>query len=227
MRMSAILRAMLRPATVALLVLVVACNSQPSPPPAQEPSPGSTAGAPDALAKPVSQPKQFGAAFTLPASEGLSLAVARIGKDSAPPAGSGVPKVGDEHSCGAAHGAAGKDAKDASGKEVASCGAATSDDSGKLVRVSGTVSAVCQKAGCWLTLQDGTTEARIFTKEHQFFMPKDIAGKHAEVEGLLRAKTVSAAFAKHLAEDGGKDPAKVDGPQQEFMVTAMAVRLLD
>ncbi|MBM4359142.1 MAG: DUF4920 domain-containing protein, partial [Deltaproteobacteria bacterium] len=115
----------------------------------------------------------------------------------------------------------------AEGGAVSSCGELTKDSTGQMVRVSGTVSAVCQKAGCWMTLQDGSAEARIFTREHRFFMPKDIVGKRAEVEGNLRVNAVSAGFAKHLAEDGGKDPATVNGPQNEYVVNAIGVRILD
>jgi hypothetical protein len=216
---------------VAASVVLSACNSQPTPTPAQDPSPANSAavqGKETVQGKEAVPSKQFGAAFTVPASEALAQAVARVGKEAASPAASGDAKGAGEHQCGAEHGQASNAAKGATGgKEVASCGSATSDESGKLVRVSGTVSAVCQKAGCWMSLQDGTAEARIFMKDHAFVVPKDIVGKRAEVEGMLRAKTVSAGFAKHLAEDGGKDPAKVEGPQQEFMVTAVGVRLLD
>lgn len=204
------------------LVALVACNSQPAPNPAQEPASPTTAAAQPADAS----GKQFGAAFTLAGVEPLSAAIARAGKDARPKEQVGAsPSAAGEHSCGG-HGTK-LEANDKLANEVDSCGSAVVQDDGEVVRVSGTVSAVCQKAGCWMTLQDGTNEARIFTREHKFFMPKDIAGKRAEVEGKLRAKTMSAGFAKHLAEDGGKDPSKVEGPQREFLVTATAVRIFD
>ncbi len=205
---------------VAPFLLVAACNSQPAPTPAQDPSPANSTGARSPIAAPA---KQFGAAFTLPGSEALALAVGRVTKEAAAPVPSGDAKGPSANTCGDAGGTR----KEASGKEASSCGSVTRDESGSLVRVSGTISAVCQKAGCWMSLQDGTADARIFMKDHTFVVPKDIVGRRAEVEGMLRAKTVTAGFAKHLAEDGGKDPAKVEGPQHEFMVTATGVRLLD
>jgi hypothetical protein len=216
--------------TIAAASLLVACNSQPAPTPAQEPTPPATA-APKAEVG-----KQFGSAFKVAAAEPLTAAVARLGKASSPveaASGSG------EHACGdhgakvdglaskQEPGASGKGTEKSDGKTVESCGELTKDATGQMVRVSGTVSAVCQKAGCWMTLQDGSAEARIFTREHKFFMPKDIVGKRAEVEGNLRVNAVSAGFAKHLAEDGGKDPASVNGPQQEYVVNATGVRILD
>ena len=110
---------------------------------------------------------------------------------------------------------------------VESCGEITADEGGELVRVSGTVHSVCKKAGCWMVLQDGDKKVRIFTKEHGFFLPKDTAaGRSAEVEGTLRAKTLSKKFAQHLAEDNGDDTATVTGPTQEYLMTATAITLL-
>jgi hypothetical protein len=201
------------------LVFLAACNSQPPPTPAQEPTPQAGQEAPKAEAG-----KQYGAAFTVAATEALASAVARLDKGGAS-AAAGASSAAAEHSCGSS--AAKFDAASKEPKVVDSCGSAVVDDDGQVVRVTGTVAAVCQKAGCWMTLQDGAAEARIFTREHKFFMPKDIVGKRAEVEGKLRSKTVTAAFAKHLAEDGGKDPSRVEGPQREYLVTATGVRVFD
>jgi hypothetical protein len=95
----------------------------------------------------------------------------------------------------------------------------------EVVQVSGVVESVCQKAGCWMVLKDGDTKARIFTKGHGFFLPRDIAGKNAVVEGELAAKRVSEKFAKHLEEDRGGDPSKVKGEQEELVMNATAVAL--
>ncbi len=227
----------MRASSFAIALSLAACNSMETPTRTGDTTPPapSTASSVSANAQAPAAPKHYGAAFSLDKSEPLTAAVSRVGA----PKG-GVGKGDGAHACGEGHGAplagtatagtatAGT-AKAGNGKategELASCAGAVADDSGAKVRVSGTVSAVCQKAGCWLTLVDGDQEARIFTKEHGFFLPKDIAGRKAEVEGTLRAKVLTEGFAKHLAEDGGKDPSKVTGPLTEYMMTATAVAL--
>jgi hypothetical protein len=204
-----------------LAIVCAACNSSSAPTPTKtESAPTASAqstGAPEA--KSDANGRHFGAAFSIAASEPLSQVAARIGKPEAKDGKTGDKgaQKGAEHSCGG---------EGKSDKVLEGCGAAVSDESGQKVRVRGTVASVCQKAGCWLVLEDGTTQVRIFTREHQFFLPKDVVGKQADVEGTLRTKTLSSAFAKHLAEDGGKDPSKVpDAPQQELMMTATGVAI--
>jgi hypothetical protein len=99
-------------------------------------------------------------------------------------------------------------------------------EAAETVQVSGTVDSVCQKAGCWMVLKDGETTARIFTKGHGFFLPKDIAGQKALVEGEIKAKTISEKFAKHLEQDNGGDPDKVKGDQRELVMDATTVKLV-
>ena len=97
----------------------------------------------------------------------------------------------------------------------------------RVVQVKGTVDAVCQKRGCWMVLKDGDVTARVFTHAGNFFLPIGTnRGRAAVVEGELEARTVSEGFAKHLEEDRGGDPAKVQGDQKELVIQATSVRLL-
>ena len=93
------------------------------------------------------------------------------------------------------------------------------------VRVEGTVTAVCQKKGCWMVLADGDLEARILTKDHAFALPPDARGKHAEVEGTVEKRTLTKAQVEHLAKDEGKDPSAAGGERVEFVITATGVEL--
>ena len=77
-----------------------------------------------------------------------------------------------------------------------------------------------------MVLQDGDVSARVFTKQDGFFLPIDIIGKKASVEGKLQAHTISEKFAKHLEEDRGGDPASVKGPSKELVLYASAVQLM-
>jgi len=99
--------------------------------------------------------------------------------------------------------------------------------SGETVQISGVVDAVCQKKGCWMVLNDGEVSARVFTHAGKFFLPLDVnKGRKCIVEGTLEAKTVSEKFAKHLAEDEGKNPATVEGDKREWVVQATSIELL-
>ena len=92
--------------------------------------------------------------------------------------------------------------------------------------MKGTVDSVCQKRGCWMVLRDGETTARVFTHAGDFLVPVGTAkGRVAVVEGKLEARTMSKGFAKHLAEDEGKDPAQVAEPKRELVIQATAVAL--
>jgi hypothetical protein len=93
------------------------------------------------------------------------------------------------------------------------------------VQVSGEVTAVCQKKGCWMVIKDGEAQARVLMKDHAFAIPFDGTGKKAVVEGTVKAKELSEGQVKHIEEDAGRDPSKVSGTRNEYILTASAVRL--
>jgi hypothetical protein len=95
---------------------------------------------------------------------------------------------------------------------------------GRLTKFEGRVTQVCQAKGCWLVLADGDRYARVFSG-HGFFMPKDTTGQ-AVVYGVLGERTVSEEFARHLAEDSGRDASTIVGEQVEFRIDATSVELL-
>lgn len=139
-------------------------------------------------------------------------------------------RAGEPHSCGDEPPASGADGHFGSPfaldrSEPLTRVASELGDEKKTVQVQGKVESVCQKAGCWMVLADGETRARIFTKGHGFFLPRDIAGRGAVVEGELAARTITEGFARHLEEDRGGDPAKVTGPKRELVMNATAVAL--
>ena len=95
----------------------------------------------------------------------------------------------------------------------------------KNVRVDGTISAVCRKKGCWMTLggKDKLARARVTFKNYAFFVPLDAGGGTASIEGIVELKTMSEAERAHLAEDAGK---KIDEiPQSEVRIMATAVEV--
>lgn len=98
-------------------------------------------------------------------------------------------------------------------------------------KVTGKVKEVCQTMGCWMRLEkaDGTS-LMVKTKDHAFFMPKDILGKMVAIEGTAKVKEVSEDQRKHYAEDAGKSKAeikKIKGAEKEIQFIASGVKVLD
>jgi hypothetical protein len=82
---------------------------------------------------------------------------------------------------------------------------------------------VCQRKGCFLIAQDGEHVARVTFRDYGFFVPTDSTGKTVTLVGTLGRRTLDEAQAKHYAEDAGKNPAEVTGPQMEYAIVASSV----
>ena len=97
---------------------------------------------------------------------------------------------------------------------------------GKTLRTEGRVSAVCAMKGCWMTLNQNDRTVRVTFKDYGFFVPKDIAGATAAVEGVFSVTTIPEATAKHYASEtpGGK-PEAISGDQKELSLVATGVEL--
>ena len=78
---------------------------------------------------------------------------------------------------------------------------------GTNVTMAGTVHAVCQMKGCWLTLQSLQGEsirvdvARTDEGSYAFTVPTDISGRYAIAHGFLKANTMNEADHQHMAEE--------------------------
>lgn len=113
---------------------------------------------------------------------------------------------------------------------IALSAALEKDKIGTPVRVQGTPSKVCEKKGCWLTLQDGEREVRVTFKDYGFFVPKDIVGKKVVLEGTVKEEEVSEKDRRHYAKDGGatkEEIAKIKGPSKSFTMVATSVTLAE
>ncbi len=91
--------------------------------------------------------------------------------------------------------------------------------------ITGEVEAVCQKKGCWMVVKDGDKSARVLMKDHGFAVPMDCRGKSVTIEGELTTRTFSEKQVKHLAKDGGQDPAAVSGERTEHVLTASGIEI--
>lgn len=77
------------------------------------------------------------------------------------------------------------------------------------VKVKGEVAEVCQKAGCWITLERENGEMMRVKTMDQFFLPKNCSGRLAIVEGLVRKVTTPIEELQHYAKDAGKSDEEI------------------
>jgi hypothetical protein len=96
-------------------------------------------------------------------------------------------------------------------------------------KVTGKVSEVCQKKGCWMTLvsdQPGKPDMRVTFKDYAFFMPKDIVGKKVVIDGYALVETTPVNVLRHYAEDAHKSQSEIDAikePKREMSFEAAGV----
>jgi hypothetical protein len=124
------------------------------------------------------------------------------------------------------------------GDTITSHGAMTGHDLGHALhqadsmaaKVTGTVKTVCQKKGCWMTLDVGHGQTmRVTFKDYGFFVPKDCAGKTVVIEGMAYKQLISVEELQHYAEDEGKTREEIDAitqPKTELRFVAHGVLLL-
>ncbi|MEM8563663.1 MAG: DUF4920 domain-containing protein [Pseudomonadota bacterium] len=93
------------------------------------------------------------------------------------------------------------------------------------LRITATVSQVCQKKGCFFIATDGAHWARVTFADYRFFIPTDSAGKQATVVGQFSRRKLSAKQAEHYAEDLGQARSTIDTPQFEYSIEANAIVL--
>lgn len=74
---------------------------------------------------------------------------------------------------------------------------------GQVVRTEGTIERVCQRMGCWMELRAESTPAvRVPMAGHAFFLPRDVAGRSATIEGRVAVQELSADARAHLESEG-------------------------
>ena len=89
--------------------------------------------------------------------------------------------------------------------------------------ISGRITEVCQKQGCWAVLEHEGQSARLMMHEHAFFLPKDYRGT-ARVYGRLSRVELSEDEARHMAEESLHTNAIAS---EEYRVDALGVELLE
>ena len=90
------------------------------------------------------------------------------------------------------------------------------------IKMSGQITQVCQKKGCWMVLTEGETWARVRIKDYGFFVPTDSAQQEAVVYGVLTAKQLTASEANHYEKDAGSKTRHPNG-KLEYSILASSV----
>ena len=95
---------------------------------------------------------------------------------------------------------------------------------GKTINVKGEITDVCQEAGCWSYITDGTNYMMVQTL-HKFFLPKDATGK-LSADGVFKLKEFSEEHAKAILKES-KNPRmkeeEINGPQKVYVLEATGI----
>lgn len=94
------------------------------------------------------------------------------------------------------------------------------------IRISGKVSDVCQKMGCWMVITDNDKHMRVTTKDHKFFVAKDGAGSLCDIEGTLVKKEFSKERADHYKSEqseGAPVPKAEEEGTASYEIVAAAI----
>ncbi len=104
---------------------------------------------------------------------------------------------------------------------------------GKFIRVSGTVSQVCEAMGCWMEMKDAASGKTLFVKftcpTEGRLIPMDAIGHQAVVEGKLDVTQISEDEARHYKEEAGAsaaEVAKIVGPQKQLRMGSPAALVI-
>lgn len=102
--------------------------------------------------------------------------------------------------------------------------AALSDSDAVVGKMSGRITKVCRKKGCWMVLTDGADYARVTFKDYGFFVPTDSHERDSVVYGELRKKTLSSGEANHYEKDAESN-LRHTADVEEFTIVASSVEI--
>jgi hypothetical protein len=91
----------------------------------------------------------------------------------------------------------------------------------------GKIAEVCQKKGCWMTLDMGNGQVvRVTFKDYGFFVPKNAGGRKAILKGVASKEIISVEMLKHYAQDRGASKEEIEAirePETEWSIVAEGV----
>lgn len=98
------------------------------------------------------------------------------------------------------------------------------------ITVKGKVTDVCEKKGCWVTIESENNE-KFFVKmkDYGFFVPTSLKGKNVVMEGNAETKLITVDEQKHYAEDAKKSKQEIDAitqPKEELRFVANGIKVV-
>lgn len=166
---------------------------------------------------------KFKSILLLVAISASSLAFAQETKKAGPPAGNAI--VGDVYGSVIA-------SKESKAITVEKLAKKLKKDTKKVedVTIKGKVVDVCDKKGCWLTIEtEDDTQFFVKMKDYGFFVPTALKGKNVVLEGSAEKKVTSVDEQKHYAEDAKKPQAEIDAitkPKEEIRFVANGIKVV-
>lgn len=95
------------------------------------------------------------------------------------------------------------------------------------VKFQSKIKEVCQKKGCWMTLDLAENkEAFVKFKDYAFFVPKNAKDEEVVISGKAFVSVESIDELRHYAKDAGKSQAAIDSivaPKTTYSVMANGV----
>lgn len=96
-------------------------------------------------------------------------------------------------------------------------------------KVSGTIAEVCQKKGCWMSVEVDNGKSMHVSYNYEFLLPKNAAGKEMVMKGYAYTDTIPVSHLKHLAEDAGKSQEEIDAITEpkvtlSFLATGVMIK---
>ena len=98
------------------------------------------------------------------------------------------------------------------------------------VKFKSKINGVCQKKGCWMTMDLGEEkEAFVKFKDYAFFVPMNAENQDAVISGKAFVSVETVADQKHYAKDAGKSQAAIDSITEpkitySFMADGVLIR---
>ncbi|MDT3405147.1 DUF4920 domain-containing protein [Mucilaginibacter terrae] len=98
-------------------------------------------------------------------------------------------------------------------------------------KISGEVTEVCKKKGCFMKLkQDNGKDIMVRFTDYAYFMPQNIVGKKVVIEGQAKVSETPVERLRHYAKDAGKSAeeiAKINKPKKDLTIMADGVLVME